>query len=451
MAAVASLVGAEVAMTPGGQVGLLGAIVYTEQMSASKEMSSLLRLALRPTKEGYASAKALACLDLADVSTAVASDTASPPLSPGSGSGNLLSLPWHDALSYFMTPGDMSRVTSSSSSFRSELTVEAPGAEGEASRRLLVVPVVELKLDNAEAALDRVSLPHIHVLRIWNRLSLVAAAKAAETVGKEAFRSVDRFLLKGCPLNGMDVKELLVPMLSSTKHLTLMNLERNQLNDAPIQQLCASGFLNRVETLNLRFNKIGDRGATAIAQCRAFKTMKWVNLKVNNVSDVGALALASALRHNTSMTLLNLRKQFPALTDKSAIGFAEMLETNSTLQQLRLRKNRISDEGAVALATAAAQRLQRMCQASDTLRALDMEADEVRLELDLEDNRIGDAGALALLRTACMAPTSARLEILLSGNTATMESVSEAAVEAGETLDSNDPRISFTSKPEFDQ
>merc|ERR1712078_588782 len=89
--------------------------------------------------------------------------------------------------------------------------------------------------------------------------------------------------------------------------------------------------------------------------------MKWVNLKVNLVSDKGALELASALKHNRSMTLLNLRKQFPALTDKAAKGFAEMFETNKTLQQLRLRRNRISDAGAVALAAAASQRLPRLC------------------------------------------------------------------------------------------
>jgi len=220
-------------------------------------------------------------------------------------------------------------------------------------------------------------------------------------------------------------------------------LEKNQLVDAPVQQLCASGLLNRVETLNLRFNKIGDRGALALAQCKAFRTMEWINLKVNNVSDTGALALASALRHNRSMRLLNLRKQIPALTDKSARGFAEMLETNSTLQQLRLRRNRISDAGAEMLATAAASRLARICKEIPLW-------EEVRFELDLEENRVGDAGALALLRAAVAAPARARVEVLLSGNTATRDSLCNAVTEAGESLDANDARIIFTSKPEYD-
>jgi hypothetical protein len=74
----------------------------------------------------------------------------------------------------------------------------------------------------------------------------------------------------------------------------------------------------------------------------------------------------------------------------------------------------------------------------------------VRLELDLEDNRIGDAGALALLRTANEAPARARVEILLSGNTVTRDSLCLAVAEAGESLDVDDPRVVFTSKPEFD-
>lgn len=382
-------------------------------------------------------------LDMADVSTAVASDTASPPLSPGNNGVGLLSCPWHDAMSYFFTSGDLARVARSCNTFRAELTVEAPQGEGEPPRRLLVVPVIDLRVETAEAELNRVSLPHIHVLRIWRRLSLVMAVEAAQRIGKEAFRSLDKFTLKGCPLNGPDIKEMLLPLLASTRSLKLLNLEKNQLADAPIQQLCASGLLNKVETLNVRFNQISDAGATAIARCKAFSTMKWVNLKVNLVSDKGALELAKGLRHNRSMTLLNLRKQFPALTDKAAEGFAEMFQTNTTLQQLRLRRNKISDNGAVMLANAASQRLARLCREIPF-------CDEVRLELDLEENRVGDAGALELLRTATAAPTRARVEILLSGNVATQDSLCLAVTEAGENLDANNPRLVFASKPEGD-
>jgi len=409
-------------------------------------VSSVLRqlyLGIAREEAQETTSKAPLCLDMADVSTAVASDIASPPLSPGNSSCSLLSMPWHDGLSYFFEPNDLGRITLTCTTFRTELTVEAPQGEDEKSRRLLVVPVVELRVETAEAELQRVTPPHIHVLRIFNRLPLLAAAQRAQEVGKEAFRSLDKFSLKGCPLSQFDINELLVPMLQATKRLTLLNLERNQLEDAPIQQLCASGMLSRVETLNVRFNRIGDPGAAAIAKCKAFSQMKWVNLKVNRVSDKGALAFASALKHNKSMTMLNLRKQFPPLTDKAAEGFAEMLETNTTMEKLRLRRNRISDAGAVVLAEVAARRIQRLCREVPF-------CDEVRLELDLEENKIGDQGAMALLRTAAAAPARARVEFLLSDNVATRESLSLAVAESGENLDMNDDRVVFISKPESD-
>merc|ERR1711988_300823 len=115
----------------------------------------------------------------------------------GNASSTLLSLPWHETMSYFLTASDLGRVTCTCNVFRTELTVESSQGEDEVSRRLLVVPVVELKnVCTAEAELDRVSLPHIHVLRVWNRLSLVAAADAAKKRGKESFRSLDKFILK---------------------------------------------------------------------------------------------------------------------------------------------------------------------------------------------------------------------------------------------------------------
>lgn len=419
------------------QAGVCGAIVYTEQVTSPTAKNNFCQLVGATSKEPLT-------LDMAEVSTrdaSLASDTASPPLSPGSAGANLLSCPWHDAMSYFLTSSDLGRVSLTCTAFRTELTVEDSQDKTEAKRRLLVVPVVELNMATAEDELGRVSLPHIHVLRAWSRMSLVSAANAVKSVGKEAFRSLDKFSLKGCPLNAFDVVELLVPMLAAVKRLQLLNLEKCQLQDAAIQRLCSSGMLNRVDTLNLRFNKIGDCGAASLSKCKAFSQMKWVNLKVNNITDTGAHAFAHALRHNRSMTLLNLRMQYPPLTDKAAEGFAEMLRTNNTLQQLRLRRNRISDAGAEALASAIAERLPRLCSRVPLW-------EEVCFELDVEDNRIGDSGALALLRTATAAPKRANVEILLSGNGVTRDSLCTAAAASGESLDSMDSRIIFSSKPE---
>lgn len=343
----------------------------------------------------------------------------------------LLSSPWHDALAFFLTPGELWRVICGCVALRLELTV---GAEGVGARRLLVAPVVELRIETAEAELDRLSLPHIHVMRVWNRLSFNAAAAAAGRGGPGALRGLQKFICKGCPLYPSDVSDLLAPTLASTKALQLLNLEKNQLGDPAVQQLCTSGVIARVETLNLRFNKIGDDGAKALASCDGARALRWLNLKMNCVRDDGALALASLLRCGGSMTLLNLRRQMPGLTDRTALGFAEALRANNSLEQLRFRRNKITDRGATALAEAVVQRF----RVNPT----------GRLELDLEENKVGDHGALALLRAAAVSPVNTRLELLLHGNPSTRDSLCRVVAESGEVLDANDPRVIFSMKPE---
>jgi len=334
-------------------------------------------------------------------------------------------------------------VSYSCTALRGEVTVEAPATDGKPSR-LLLVPAIELKIETAEDELRRVSIEHIRILRVWQRMSFNAIADAVKQKGCCGLRSLDKLVVKGCPLHPQDVQSLLVPVISATSYLKLLNLEKNQVSDATVQEICNSGILAKVDTLNLRFNKVTDVGAQAIASCPSAKHLRWVNLKMNCVRDAGALALAKMLQDsNCCMTLLNLRRQTPGLTDRAAVGFAEMFRVNSTLQQLRLRRNRITNKGAVALAAAASDRLDRLCKEIPPW-------EQVRLELDLEENRIGDEGAIALLRVAAAAPKRAAIELLLHANEATRDSLCLALASSGEQLDASDPRMIFESKPEFE-
>jgi len=392
----------------------------------------------RKCKEAFALPASLDIPGSEGSTTADGSEPATQPPSPGGASCSLLSCPMHDALSFFLAADDLVRLSSGCSALRSELTVAA----GETSRRLMV-PVVELHVETAETVLERVSLAHIHTLRIKKRLPFDALAAAARKTGPHSLRTLEKLVIQGCILDAQDVKKVLAPLLAATRGLKLLNMEKCRITDATVQQLCSSGVIARVETLNLRFNEITDKGALALAACADTAQLKWINLKMNRVGDQGALALAKLLSSSTTMTLLNLRRQVPGLTDRAALGFAEMLTTNTSLQQLRLRRNRITDKGAAALAAAAGPRLRRLC-------AERMPWDEVRFELDLEENRIGEQGALECLRSAALVPSVARVELLLSGNKVTRESLSQAAAESGEALDAYDPRVCFVSKAEFD-
>jgi len=377
--------------------------------------------------------------DGSTVAAESSSEQSSQPSSPSGGRITLLCCPLHDALCFFLNSSDMGRLSLGCTMLRSELTVSC----GQDSRRRLMVPVVDLRVESAEAELERVSLPHIHILRIFNRLPLDAIAAAAKKQGKQSLRGLEKFICKGCPMDAQDVKKILAPILLATSGLKLLNLEKNKLMDPTVKALCDSGILGKVEMLNLRFNEIGNGGAFALARCPDAKKLKWINLKMNRVTDDGAVALASMVAGSTSMTLFNIRRQVPGLTDKSAYGFAEMLKQNKSLQMLRFRRNRITDKGAIALADASAERLKRLC-------AEVAPYEEVFFELDLEQNRVDNAGGLAMLQAAAVVPKRARVQLLLAGNPVTQKSLRDATAEEGLCLDASNSRVWFDSKPEFD-
>lgn len=162
------------------------------------------------------------------------------------------------------------------------------------------------------------------------------------------------------------------------------------------------------------------------------------------VHDEGALALADMLHHHDSMTLLNLRRQTPGLTDQAAMGFANALRSNTKLEHLRFCRNKIGDVGAVALANALSERLGR-------LGAL-LGAADLRFELGLESNRVREKGLVALLRVLRAIPAEAHcVELLVHGNLADRGALLQAVVAAADQsvqLDASDPRLSFAPKPE---
>merc|ERR1740117_698785 len=105
---------------------------------------------------------------------------------------SLIDLPVEDCLAYFLTSFEIGRVSLACRSLREEMTVQMEGKE--AHHRVLVVPVVDLRMDTAEDELRRISLPHVRVVRVWSRLSFNALASATKA-GMQT-RSLERFTLK---------------------------------------------------------------------------------------------------------------------------------------------------------------------------------------------------------------------------------------------------------------
>lgn len=359
-----------------------------------------------------------------------------------------------ESVSQFLILHDLAKFSNSCVELRESLTVAAEeprptdeDTESSSSRaRLLRVPIVELKTETAEEDISRMSLSHARVLRVWNHRTLDVIIEALEDVGgPQVLHSLERIAFKGCPMTMDYITAFTLPVFSHAQLLKHLNLEKNQVTDDIMCDLVSSGAFasSRLETMNLRFNKIGNRGAAALASCSCCDNLKWINFKMNLVGDEGALALANMLSKNSSMHMLNLRRQMPGLSDKAANGFANMLRSNSTLEQLRLRRNRIGDAGAMVLAEASRDRFSR-------IRAWEP---GFYFELDLETNRIKAKGVASLLLSLSTAPEKARIELLVHGNSvdrADLAPMVETLSNGDEKdkVDIDDTRLWFHAKNE---
>jgi len=106
--------------------------------------------------------------------------------------------------------------------------------------------------------------------------------------------------------------------------------------------------------LDLVDSRVGDEGATKLAEAlRQNTTLVSLLLRNNNVEDKGAMKLAEALKFNTTLVELNLDNN--GVNDGGATKLAETLQCNSTLTKLDLSNNQVTDEGATSLAEALKQ------------------------------------------------------------------------------------------------
>jgi len=356
----------------------------------------------------------------------------------------IFACPW-DSLAQFFTLPELEGLACASAPVHAQLTIEEASVEVDNSEavqtqrvcnRKMLSPLLVLKVETAEEELKRISLGNVRNLRVVNYKSLDMLCETLSTTGgPAALRSLERVKLAGVPLTPDVISSFIFPAFSHTQ-LKHLNLERNQVGDDMLIDLVKSGALDAgcLESMNLRFNRISSRGVEVLAASPCCRALKWINLKMNQIGDDGAIALAEMLQTNTTMSLLNLRRQTPVLTDRSAFAFADMLKVNGSLEQLRFRTNRITDEGTLALAAAVPEHVRRL-QSFLGIGA--------RFELDLEQNRVKETGARALLESLKGMSKAVRVELLINGNWVKREAL--ATADASEAIDE---RLKWVSKAE---
>jgi Ran GTPase-activating protein (RanGAP) involved in mRNA processing and transport len=145
----------------------------------------------------------------------------------------------------------------------------------------------------------------------------------------------------------------------------------NQIDDEEANLLAqALKHNNTVTTINLSCHNIGDEGTKALAHILTNnKSITTVNLDSNNIGDEGAKALAQALANNSTVMKIDL--SWNKIGSDGAKALADALKSNSTVTEIHLWNNQISNKGAKALVHA--------LQHNNTLTIM-----------NLWDNKIGD-------------------------------------------------------------
>lgn len=136
--------------------------------------------------------------------------------------------------------------------------------------------------------------------------------------------------------------------LKTNTSLQILDLTGNGMDDEAVAEI-AAGLAHdetNVEFVSLDFNTFGDDGVAALSQINSSVTE--LHLFGNRVSDIGADHLADALRAN--LTLQSLILSCNRIGDRGAVALAQALTVNTTLTKIWFPSNSSGFEGMQAFA-----------------------------------------------------------------------------------------------------
>ncbi|CAM9800940.1 unnamed protein product, partial [Discosporangium mesarthrocarpum] len=155
---------------------------------------------------------------------------------------------------------------------------------------------------------------------------------------------------------------LMLQALRRSRDVTTLNIYNAGLSLGGLQYLVEKLPDTTVLNLCLDYNPIVDdrfgaeakKGGTNAAPnlfaalLGGQSKLRSLSLRGNKITDNGAIAIAAALEKNDVLVSVNLFDNL--ITDKGALAVVEGLKLNSTLRGLSLAKNRLEDSSAQALA-----------------------------------------------------------------------------------------------------
>lgn len=225
-----------------------------------------------------------------------------------------------------------------------------------------------------------------------------------------------------------EAAERLAEMVTGETHITELSLHHNGLSHTGVARLMhgleKNGSLRR---LDLRNNHLGCDGAAHICEWLTSNTgLEELNLSQCRVSDDGAGLIAVSLLTNHTLRVLDLSFGFPnSVSEAGAAVIADALANNSVLQSLALESNVIADAGCEAICRAlvnhnhdsALLHLNLLNNALTRRSALTvanmLEKTDHLQRLDIGSNELCDDGAALVMRAANKCPSLTSLDLRL--------------------------------------
>eukprot|EP00944_MAST-04C_sp_MAST-4C-sp1_P010842 g10842.t1 len=165
------------------------------------------------------------------------------------------------------------------------------------------------------------------------------------------YRSLYSVNISHCRLKGGGT-ELLVSGLVLNQTVRYLDCSDNEMGVVGAMALASYLANNNVlRVLNAGCNKFGGKGTEQLAGVfieSRNQTLQSLDMRGNNLGRAGGIAMGQAIRGNPkSLTALNLRDNGIDSTASNEIGLG--IEENDTLFHLDLSKNRIYDDGVIAI------------------------------------------------------------------------------------------------------
>ncbi|KAJ3186035.1 NACHT, LRR and PYD domains-containing protein 12 [Gaertneriomyces sp. JEL0708] len=254
---------------------------------------------------------------------------------------------------------------------------------------------------------------------ILNSLSLAPNDVYSITTTFDAYAALSGIYIWRAEVNAKAL-EALSQFISTHPSVTILHLIDCGITAKNAERLALLARSNTLTTLSLDHNPLGSEGVNlvfAAIRDNPLVALQRLSLRYCDATTQAAESAGATLATNTSIQDLDLTGNF--ISDYGLVPFATYLRTNSSLQVLRLAANQISNTIAAQVPGQITQKVPSLTPLASFCATIATEATGLSL-LDFRGNHMGDPGAECLLemlktrKTLALAKQCEPLVVLIS-------------------------------------